>query len=181
MAAGERGGPVINIYCPNESLALTLTLFTEQEASGGHGVARPLLWVLDGETRLGSSWKRHTWGSAWWDGAGDRLRCFMMLLMATMCQSNEESRAPSQGVEMEVCWAEQGHLVSVCMSLTFCYMHGVQPHSPNPPCIPGILWALPGQRSSIAPHCNVMGRTEQRLRQGCGGDKADGGVVSSPI
>lgn len=53
MAAGEQGGPAINIYGPNESLALTLTLFTEQEASGGHGAAQPLLWVLAREPGLG--------------------------------------------------------------------------------------------------------------------------------
>lgn len=56
MVAGEWRGPAINVYGPNESLALTLTLFTEQEGSGGHGVAQPLLWVLAGEPGLGWPW-----------------------------------------------------------------------------------------------------------------------------
>lgn len=76
MAAGEREGPAINIYGPNESLALTLTLFTEQEASGGHGVAQPSLWVLTGEPGLGWPQEGHTVGSAWCDGAGDGGRAF---------------------------------------------------------------------------------------------------------
>lgn len=52
MAAGEWGGPAINIYGPNESLALTLTLFTEREASAGHGAAQPSPWVLHAEPGL---------------------------------------------------------------------------------------------------------------------------------
>lgn len=55
MAAGERGGPAINIYGPNEFLALTLTLFTEREASAGHGAAQPSPRVLHAEPGLGST------------------------------------------------------------------------------------------------------------------------------
>lgn len=51
-------------------------------------------------------------GSAWCDGVGDGLGCFMMSLPAAMCQSNEESLTPSHGMEMEVPWADQDAPVS---------------------------------------------------------------------
>lgn len=65
MVAGEQGGPAINIYGPNECLALTLTLFAEQEASAGHGAAQPSLWVLAREPGLGWPLEGHTQGSLW--------------------------------------------------------------------------------------------------------------------
>lgn len=113
MVAGEWRGPAINIYDPNESLALTLTLFTKQEGSGGHGVAQTLLWVLAGEPGLGWPWGGRTRGFAWCDGAGDGLRHFLVSLPATMCQMDQESLISSHGTEMEVPWAEKAALVSV--------------------------------------------------------------------
>lgn len=54
-----------------------------------------------------------------------------MLWMATMCQSNEESLAPSQGMEMEVPGADQDGLVSVYVSDLLLHAWGLAT-SPQP-------------------------------------------------
>lgn len=163
MAAGERGGPAINIYGPNESLALTLTLFAEQEASGGHGVAQPSLWVLAREPRLGWPLEGHTQGSVW----GDGLWCFMMSLPATKYQKNQENLVPSHSIQLKLLWADQDGPVSALFSTFPTCM--VSYH------IPQILAVVVGSSGlsfgschDPALCCRAMGGKEPRLCQGCG-------------
>lgn len=163
MVAAERGGPAINIYDPNESLALTLTLFTEQEASGGHGVAQPLLWVLAREPGLGWPPEGHTQGSVW----GDALRCFMMLLPAKKYQRNRENLMLSHSMELKLLWADQDGPVSACFSALPTCMGSC--HIPQiPTAILGSSGLSLGSCHQSAPCCRAMGGMEPRLCQGCG-------------